>query len=51
MTAVGAASAASYGSGAQMHGLNTAFLAMSFATAVLLLIAVFLVKEKKEPWR
>ena len=51
MTAVGASSVAAYGNEAPMHGLNIAFLAMSFATVVLLLIAVFLVKEKKEPWR
>ena len=51
MTAVGASSVAAYGNEAPMHGLNIAFLAMSFATALLLLIAVFLVKEKKEPWR
>lgn len=45
MTAVAGSSAAAYGDSAQMHGLNTAFLSMSLASAVLLLIAVFSAKK------
>lgn len=44
MTSVGEHSAARYGAQAPMHGVNAAFLAMSLTTAVLLFIAVFLVK-------
>ncbi|MCC8123692.1 MAG: multidrug efflux MFS transporter [Oscillospiraceae bacterium] len=44
MTAVGEHSAARYGAQASMHGVNAAFLAMSLTTAVMLFIAVFLVK-------
>jgi EmrB/QacA subfamily drug resistance transporter len=48
MTAVAAGSAAAYGENADIHGLNTAFFAMSIVTAVLLLIAIFGVKKSKE---
>ncbi|MGN0163138.1 MAG: MDR family MFS transporter [Candidatus Ornithomonoglobus sp.] len=41
MTVVASHSQASYGDAAQMHGLNITFLAMSAASAVLVLIAVF----------
>lgn len=47
MTAVGNGSAARYGDGAMIHGLNVTFLAMAFASAALLLIAVFGVRGKK----
>ncbi|MGM9937316.1 MAG: MFS transporter, partial [Candidatus Ornithomonoglobus sp.] len=41
MTVVANHSSASYGDAAQIHGLNITFLAMSAASAVMLLIAVF----------
>jgi MFS family permease len=41
MTAVGSASVASYGDGALMHGLNTAFAAMGFSALILAVLAVF----------
>lgn len=46
MTVVTAASAADYGDGAAMHGLNIAFLSMGGCAAVMLLIAIFLVKGR-----
>lgn len=46
MTAVAGHSAASYGANAQIHGLNAAFLTMSFVSAMLLCIAVFGVKQR-----
>lgn len=51
MTAVANSSTASHGSNAQIHGLNITFLAMSLVSAILLLIAVFGVKqpEKSSP--
>lgn len=47
MSAVTTSSAASYGKNAALHGLNVAFLSMSIATLVLVLISVFCIKEKK----
>ena len=47
MTTVAEKQGARYGENAAIHGLNVAFLSMSFATLILLLIAVFLVKNKK----
>ena len=47
MTAIADYSSASYGSNAEIHGLNMTFLAMSFASTVLLLIAVFGVKRSR----
>lgn len=44
MTAVGASSAASYGEGALMHGMNVSFLWMAVGALVLLLISIFMVK-------
>lgn len=46
MTAVSAASESSFGDGALMHGMNIAFLGMSAGAAVLLLIAVFGIKNR-----
>jgi uncharacterized membrane protein YqjE len=40
MTAVGSASAASYGDGALMHGLNMAFAAMGLSALVLAALAI-----------
>lgn len=51
MTVVAENSAGTYGDRAQIHGLNMTFLAMSAATFVLLLIAVFLVKTDKKKTR
>lgn len=48
MTFVASRSEGTYGDRAQMHGLNLTFLAMSCTTLILLLIAVFLVKEGKK---
>lgn len=45
MTAVANNSSASHGSNAQIHGLNVTFLAMSLVSTILLLIAVFGVKQ------
>lgn len=47
MTAVSAASADVYGSGAMMHGMNVSFLWMTAGAVVLFLIAVFAVREKR----
>lgn len=47
MSAVTTSSTASYGKNAALHGLNVAFLSMSIATLVLVLISVFCIKEKK----
>jgi MFS family permease len=47
MTAVATGSKNTYGSNAQIHGLNVTFGVMSLVTTVLLLIAVFCVKGKK----
>lgn len=47
MMVVGNISADAYGDAAQMHGLNTAFIAMSAVTLILLLIAIFGVGSKK----
>lgn len=47
MNAVAESSAASYGDAAAMHGMNISFLCMSAGTLVLLLIGIFLVREKK----
>lgn len=44
MTAVAAHSSAAYGENASMHGLNTAFLAMSGVSLILLLIGITCVK-------
>jgi uncharacterized membrane protein YqjE len=41
MTAVGSASAASYGDDALMHGLNMAFAAMGLSALVLAMLAVW----------
>lgn len=48
MTVVADYSQASYGNNAQIHGLNMTFLAMAFASTVLLLIAVFGVSKNKK---
>lgn len=48
MTMVGESSAAVYGNEAPMHGLNIAFLSMAAGTALLLAIAIFLVKETRQ---
>lgn len=48
MTAVANNSSASYGSNAQIHGLNVTFIAMSLVSTILLLIAVFGVKQTKK---
>lgn len=48
MTAVSATSADVYGDGALMHGMNVSFLWMTAGAAVLLLIAVFAVREKRQ---
>lgn len=48
MIFVASRSEGTYGDRAQMHGLNLTFLAMSCTTLILLLIAVFLVKEGKK---
>lgn len=45
MTMVGDRSAAAYGDGALMHGMNVSFLWMAAGAAVLLLISVFMVKD------
>lgn len=47
MTVVAENSAASYGDNAQIHGLNITFLAMAAVSTVMLIIAVFFVKQKK----
>ncbi len=47
MTSVAAGTASASAAEASMHGLNVAFMAMSAVTAVLLFIAVFLVRSKK----
>lgn len=47
MTAVSAAAADVYGSGAMMHGMNVSFLWMTAGAVVLFLIAVFAVREKR----
>lgn len=44
MTAVGASSAAVYGEGAMMHGMNVSFFWMAGGSLVLLMISVFMVK-------
>ena len=44
MTAVSAASAATYGDGALMHGMNVSFLWMTVGALVLLAISLFAVK-------
>lgn len=46
MTYVADSSADTYGDSAQIHGLNVTFLAMALSSAVLLFIAVFLVKKE-----
>ena len=48
MTAVSAASQASYGDRALVHGMNISFLCMAAGAFVLLLIAVFAVRKTKE---
>lgn len=48
MTAVANNSSVSHESNAQIHGLNVTFLAMSLVSAILLLIAVFGVKQSKK---
>lgn len=48
MTAVANSSSVSHESNAQIHGLNVTFLAMSLVSAILLLIAVFGVKQSKK---
>ena len=48
MTAVSAASQASYGDRALVHGMNISFLCMAAGALVLLLIAVFGVRKTKE---
>ena len=48
MTSVAAASAASYGENAMMHGLNISFLSMSVGALALVIIAVFFVKKEKK---
>lgn len=47
MTMVAASSAESYGDNAMMHGMNMSFFWMAVGAAVLLLIAVFAVREKR----
>lgn len=47
MSAVASSSASAYGDRAQIHGLNITFLAMSFVSLALLMIAIFGVKSKK----
>ena len=47
MTVVSENSLGSYGKNAYIHGLNTTFAAMSCVTIILLCIAAFYVKEKK----
>lgn len=47
MSAVTTSSTASYGKNAALHGLNVAFLSMSIATLVLVLISVFCIKDKR----
>lgn len=47
MSAVAAATADTYGAAASMHGMNVAFLSMAMATVILLLISIFVVKEKR----
>lgn len=49
MSAVSISSKAAYGNAAAMHGVNVAFISMSFSTLVMVAIAVFGVKEK-ETW-
>lgn len=53
MTAVSDSSAAAYGDGALMHGMNIAFLWMSVGALVLFLISVFGVKRGSGfvPWK
>lgn len=47
MTMVAASSAETYGDNAMMHGMNMSFFWMAVGAAVLLLIAVFAVREKR----
>lgn len=47
MTMVAASSAETYGDNATMHGMNMSFFWMAVGAAVLLLIAVFAVREKR----
>ncbi|WP_281725176.1 MDR family MFS transporter [Lachnoclostridium phocaeense] len=47
MTMVAASSAETYGDNAMMHGMNMSFFWMAVGAAVLLLIAVFVVREKR----
>lgn len=47
MTMVAASSAETYGDNAMMHGMNMSFFWMAMGAAVLLLIAVFAVREKR----
>ena len=49
MSAVSISSKAAYGNAAAMHGVNVAFISMSFSTLVMVAIAIFGVKEK-ETW-
>lgn len=46
MTAVSEGSAAAYGEGALMHGMNIAFLCMAAGSVILLLISVFGVRKE-----
>jgi Na+/melibiose symporter-like transporter len=48
MTAVANHSVETYGDAAQIHGLNITFAAMSIASMVLLMIAIFGVKKTKK---
>jgi EmrB/QacA subfamily drug resistance transporter len=48
MTAVGSASAASYGDGALMHGLNMAFAAMGLSALILAMLAVWGTVRERE---
>lgn len=47
MSAVSISSKAVYGNAAAMHGVNVAFISMSFSTLVMVAIAIFGVKEKQ----
>ena len=47
MTMVAASSAETYGDNAMMHGMNMSFFWMAVGAAVLLLIAIFAVREKR----
>ena len=48
MTAVSEGSAAAYGEGALMHGMNIAFLCMAAGSVILLLISVFGVRKENK---